>query len=209
MFGQVWNNKGVSKWWQIYPLTLVKPHFFCCGAAGGNTDRHKGCVSVHECCWYPPAEVWWSRPAGQTHSVLSSALSLPEGNTNIHKKSLWLTCTFCIAPSTGSESNGHTAGAGLGTWEYKQLCSSPAGHKNVFELYVRAVPHSRGRVSSYQTALSGQGRRFCFPDKRCVFVNRLRGGKTQAHSPAAPPQSTAGQHSETVTNSSGQAKTST
>ncbi len=116
-----------------------------------------------------------------------------------------------LAPSTGSESYGHTASDTEEGGSINNFLAPSAGHKNVFVLYVRAVPHSRGRVSSWyhiSTIRARQGRRFCFPDQRCVFFNRLRGGKTQAHSPAAPPQPTAGQHSETVTNSSGQAKTS-
>ncbi len=86
-FKECLDRFGTTRGWvnddRFMHLTWVKHHLFCCGAAGGNTDRHKGCVRVHECCWYPPAEVWWSRPAGQTRSVLSSVLSLPEGNTNI------------------------------------------------------------------------------------------------------------------------------
>lgn len=125
--------------------------------------------------------------------------------------SLWLTCTFCIAPSTGSESNEHTAWAGLGRWEYKQLCSSPCWTQECVWVVCKSSSLFtwQGEFISDSTIRARQGRRFCFPDKPCVFFNRLRGGKTQAHSPAAPPQSTAGQHSETVTNSSGQAKTST
>lgn len=74
-----------------------------------------------------------------------------------------------------------------------------------FELCVRAAPHSRGRASRCQTALDTDNRAavsVCLI--KAVFFNRVRGGKTEAHSPAAPPQPTTGQHSETVTNLSGQ-----
>lgn len=110
-----------------------------------------------------------------------------------------------LALSTGSESYGHTASdTEAGGSINSSLCST--------QECVCVVCKSSSSFTWQSEFISYQyyqGRRFCFPDQRCVFFNRLRGGKTQTHSPAAPPQPTAGQHSETVTNSSGQAKTST